>query len=290
MKKRVVLVYGPTASGKSALALEMAERERGVIINADSMQLYDALPLLTAQPNATECGDVPHRLYGTLAPNERASAGRWRAMAEEEIKAALQANLLPILVGGTGFYIKALTEGLSPIPAVPDQIRQSAEKMQKDLGNPAFHQALVEKDPVMAARLSPNDTQRLVRAWEVLEATGKSLSFWQSLPPEEPPSDWAFAHHFINPARADLYARCDARFDSMLEQGVLDEVRAFSALIDSGAVPEDAPVAGAIGFRPLRDFIRGRCTLEEAAAKARQETRNYAKRQITWFKNQLNTV
>lgn len=284
---RIIVIYGPTASGKSALALQMAAENSGVIINADSMQIYDALPVLTARPSQEDLTQAPHLLYGTLDPAERCSAARWRALAIAEIGRALDSGRIPIVVGGTGFYLKALLEGLSPIPEVPPEIREKATALQAECGNPGFHAELSKRDPAMAARLHPNDTQRLIRAWEVLEATGQSLAEWQALPAEGPPAEWQFEKHFVNPDRAALYERCDQRFETMLSRGALDEVAALGKAIDVGEVPEDAAITHALGFSALRACLRGECTLEDAAARAKQETRNYAKRQVSWLNNQI---
>lgn len=286
--KRIVLIYGPTASGKSATALDIAEKENGVIINADSMQVYDALHVLTAQPSQEEQEQAPHRLYAVLDPAEKCSAARWREMVLAEIEDAFANNQTPVICGGTGFYIKSLIEGLSPIPDVPDEIRQMAMEIQSELGNPAFHGALTKKDPAMAKKLNPHDTQRLIRAWEVFHATGKSLAYWQSLPKEGPPEDWTFEHHFINPDRDLLRQRINDRFDMMIEAGVLDEVKTLAAKIENGEVPHDAGIIIAHGFRPLRAYLHGECELEDAIEQSKLETRQYAKRQRTWLRNQFS--
>ena len=287
-KKPVVIIYAPTASGKSALALKIAKEKNGVIINADSMQLYDVMHMLTAHPSAEEQAQAPHRLYGVLKPQEECSAQMWREMATEEINKAHANGQLPIVIGGTGFYLKALTEGLSPVPEVPPEIRAKIIALQKELGNPAFHADFATKDKVMTDRLHPNDTQRLIRAYEVFEATGKSLAEWQKLPTSGPPDDsWEFEYHFIDMPRDELYTRCEARFDIMIENGALDEVRHLTALIDDGIVPETALVTHALGFHPLRAYLRDEMSWEDAVDKSKQETRNYAKRQLTWLRNQI---
>ena len=178
-------------------------------------------------------------------------------------------------------------EGPAPIPEVPPETREQAMARQAELGNPAVHTALSGRDPDMAARLNPNDTQRLVRAWEVLIATGKSLAYWQSLPAEGPPKHWRFETRFVNPYRNILYERCNARFDQMLETGILEEIRALDALITSGAVSPDAAITHALGFHPLRDYLYKQRSLEDAVEQAKQETRNYAKRQLSWLRNQI---
>lgn len=285
-KKEVRIVAGPTASGKSALALEIARRENGVVINADSMQVYDALPVLTARPPEDEQAAAPHALYAVLSAGERCSAALWRDMALAEIAKAHNAGRVPIVTGGTGFYIRALTQGLSPVPPVPEEFRTNATERLRALGNAAFHTELAGMDPVMAGRTEPGDTQRLIRAREVLDATGKSLSWWQSLPPETAPG-LVFSITLLMPARDVLYGRCDRRLDNMVAAGALEETEALSSLMDSGAVPADAPIAHALGFRPLQEHVRGRIPLEQAMDLARTETRQYAKRQVTWFRGQV---
>lgn len=281
------LVIGPTASGKSAFALDLAKKTNGIIVNADSRQVYSDLPILTAQPSQEEKESIPHELYGVLDPNETCSAGIWRSMAQGVIEKILAHGKTPVVVGGTGLYIKALTEGLSPIPLVPEHIRIAAIQKQQELGNPAFHAALAERDPAMAARFHPHHTARLVRAWEVLEATGKSLSEWQKEAKDAPPPEWIFETHKIMPERDILNQRCDERFLKMLEEGVLEEVRGFDRKITGREVAADAPLTRSLGFRPLQDYVQGRISREEAIERAQSETRQYAKRQVTWFRNQL---
>lgn len=284
----VHIIAGPTAGGKSARALELAAQKNGTIINADSMQIYDALPLLTAQPIAHDKSTAPHRLYGHLAPDRACSAQDWAALARTEIKNALSAEQAPIIVGGTGFYLKALMDGLSPIPDVPPSVRERAIALQQELGNPAFHAALAVRDPVMAARLHPNDTQRLIRSWEVFEATGHSLAHWQALPPQESGHDvYDFEIELILPERDTLYERCNMRFDAMMKAGVLEEVKAFDDLIKKGIVPANVAITHALGFRPLQSYLQGALSLEDAIEKAKAETRQYAKRQVTWFRHQI---
>jgi len=283
----VIIIAGPTASGKSACAMEVAQKRNGVIINADSMQIYDALPLLTAQPGPDDMNRVQHVLYAALPPKENCSAQSWREMALKEIETAFKNGKTPVVTGGTGFYIKALMQGLSPIPDVPVEIRARMAARQKETGNPAFHTELAKLDPGMAARLNPNDTQRLIRAREVLEATGKSLSWWQSLPPATDETGYHFDVRLIMPERADLYSRCDTRFEAIMAQGALDEVSAFCKRLDDGTVPQDAAITHALGFRPLRRYLGGEIKRDEAITLAKAETRQYAKRQVTWFRHQI---
>lgn len=286
-KKPVLIIGGPTASGKTGLGITCAEHYDGVVINADSMQVYDALHILTAHPDKRERAAAPHRLYGALSPAEKCSAAMWRDMALSEIDAAQGAGKLPILVGGTGFYLKTLIEGISPIPDVPDDVRATAIRIQQEMGNPAFYAALADRDPEMAARLDPNNTQRLIRAWEILETTGRSLSYWQDLPPDDLSSHLRFFVVSLLPPRAELYARCDARFLHMLENGAREEVAGFVQKIQAGEVPENAAVTQALGYREIAAMLSGTMAEEQAVEKAQQKTRQYAKKQMTWQRHQM---
>jgi tRNA dimethylallyltransferase len=281
--KPVLVIAGPTASGKSRLAMDAAEALGGVIINADSMQVYRELAVLTARPGAAEMARVPHRLYGTLPGSERCSAGRWQALAVAEIEACHAAGQLPIVVGGTGLYLRALEKGLADLPEVPAATRAAAEALHGDLGGKGFHAALAVRDPAMAARLRPTDRQRLVRAWEVLEATGRSLADWQSAGAAAPPAPYGFCHVICLPPRPALYAACDVRVLAMMEAGALEEVRALCAL---GLDPA-LPVMKALGVAALRRHLAGELSREAAIAAMQQQTRNYAKRQMTWLRTQL---
>ncbi|WP_372397243.1 tRNA (adenosine(37)-N6)-dimethylallyltransferase MiaA [Azospirillum sp. HJ39] len=282
----VIVIGGPTASGKSGLALAIAEAFGGTVINADSMQLYADLDLLTARPPAADLARAPHRLYGVLTAAERGSAARWREMALAEIAAARTEGRLPVVVGGTGLYLRALMQGLSEVPAVSDDIRAAAHARLAAVGGEAFRAELVARDPA-SAKLNPGDTTRLTRAWEVLEATGQPLSHWQSLAPQGAPEDLRFIVHVLDPPRADLYAQCDRRFELMMEQGALEEVRRLDALAREQDLAPDLPVLKALGVPELRRFLQGDIALEEAVALAQQSTRRYAKRQVTWFRHQI---
>lgn len=285
--KTVHIIAGPTASGKSARALELAAQKNGVIINADSMQVFDALPILTAQPPKEDKEKAPHVLYAHLHPNDSCSAGRWREMAETIIEKTLAAGQTPIVCGGSGLYIKALIEGLSPIPETPPEIRESIVALHEELGTPAFFEELNRRDPLTAARLDPGNKARLIRAMEVLEATGKPLAEWQGEDKLAPPAHWRFEIETIMPDREELYRRCNERFLQMLENGALHEVENLSEEIDKGEIFENAPVTKALGFTELRAYIKGKMSKEDAIERAQTETRHYAKRQVTWFRHQL---
>ncbi|MBL8643450.1 MAG: tRNA (adenosine(37)-N6)-dimethylallyltransferase MiaA [Rhodospirillaceae bacterium] len=278
----VVVVAGPTASGKSALAICLAEALNGVVINADGIQCYRDLPILTARPSDSDERRVPHRLYGFLEPTAILSATDWAGRAATEIKTVIAAGQRPILVGGNGFYLKALMEGLSDIPPVPDDVRAETRRLLEEIGAPALHARLAERDPVTAARLKPGDTQRIGRAWEVLEATGTSISAWQAQP-AKPPLAANYVSLLVQPEREALYQSCDARFLMMLEAGALIEVVALGKT----GVPVDAPVMRALGATELAAVAAGKLELAAAVSLAQAATRQYAKRQTTWFRNQF---
>ena len=281
-RRVAVIVAGPTASGKSALALDLAEAFDGVIINADAMQVYTGLRVLTARPDKAAMARVPHALYGVLPPDDACSAGRWRKMALRKIESAHAAGRLPILVGGSGLYLRALEYGLSPVPPIPTAIHKTALKRHHQLGGAAFHAALAERDPAVAARLNPRDQLRLIRAWEVLEATGCSIGKWQAMS-GEPGLAYRRLRLILLPPRPLLYEACDRRFGAMMAAGAPGEVR---RLLDRGLDP-DLPIMKAVGVRELGRLQAGEWSTERAVAAAQQATRNYAKRQITWLRTQM---
>ena len=277
MAKHVIVVTGPTASGKSALALALATARGGTVINADAMQAYDAFPILTAQPTPEERARVPHALYGVLPLSETLSAARWRDLASAEI----ERSEMPILCGGSGLYLRTLMQGISAIPAVPAELRAQANADWEAMGGDAFRARLAQRDPEIVARLKAGDRQRHVRAWEVVQATGRPLSDWQK--GEGQPAPWRFKTILLAPDRAWLRARIETRFDVMLEQGVLAEVR---AVFDRKPDPK-SPGLKAHGAPELFRYFRGELGLEAARQVAIDHTRQYAKRQMTWFRHQL---
>ena len=281
------IIAGPTASGKSAKALELARAQNGVIINCDSLQIYDALHTLTAQPSDEEKEEIPHRLYGSLHPNEVCSAGNWRELAEPIIHEVIENGQTPIICGGTGLYIKALMDGLSPMPDIPDEVRNEVVARYEEIGAEEFYNDLKARDPIMADRFHVNHKARIIRAMEVLEATGKSLAEWQELPRTPPPQEWEFEVHKVLPDRETLYDRCNKRFEWMLENGALEDVKTFDARLQSGEVKDGVPVCKALGFTQLRDYMNGNLSRGEAIEKSQTITRQYAKRQMTWLRNQL---
>jgi len=278
-----IAIAGPTASGKSGMALAIAREFDGVVINADSMQVYDVLRVVTARPSAEEEALAPHRVYGVLPPSVACSAALWKDLAAEAMEQAWAAGKLPVVVGGTGLYLRTLMHGISPVPEIPEDIRAEARARLERLGNAAFHAELAVRDPVMAARLDPANSQRLSRAWEVIAATGRSLAEWQALPMEGGvAARWrTFA---LLPPRDALYANCDRRFAMMMEHGAPDEVRALLALNLDPALP----AMKALGVPELAGWLGGAWDRATAITRACQSTRNYAKRQMTWFRNQLD--
>ena len=281
-KSSVIVIAGPTASGKSALALAMAERRGGVVINADAMQTYDAFPILTAQPSAEERARAPHALYGVLPLTEIQSAERWREAACAEIERCIGQGQAPVLCGGSGLYLRTLMQGLSAIPDVPPMVREQANLEWLELGAVAFRARRAERDPAIVQRLKPEDRQRHVRAWEVLLATGRPLSDWQK-ETVGTPAPWRFVTILLSPERDWLRARIETRFDVMLAEGVLDEVRAvFERKPDPGL-----PGLKAHGAPELFGHLRGELPLADARRIAIDHTRQYAKRQMTWFRHQM---
>lgn len=288
MKKQTVhVIGGPTASGKSAHALALAKELDGVVINADSLQLYNGLPILTAQPSAEDKAQAPHLLYGITPPDITLTAMDWRKMALAAIEKCVEDGKTPIIVGGTGFYLKTLMEGLSPIPEIPNEVRILSEDLMDKLGIEQFFEELKTLDPVLCEKIDRHNRRRLVRAYEVIAHTGKPMSYWQSFPPVGAPDQYDFQVKVIQPERDTLYDRCNARFDIMIEQGVVEEVREFDDLIMAGKIPFDCALTHALGFQPLQQHVRGEMDLETAIVLSKNETRHYAKRQTTWFKNQM---
>ncbi|MFT4074013.1 MAG: tRNA (adenosine(37)-N6)-dimethylallyltransferase MiaA [Asticcacaulis sp.] len=276
------LLAGPTASGKTAKALEWAAQTGGTILNADSMQLYADVPILTARPDAAERTRAPHRLYGHLDGQTLWSTGDWLRAARPFITEALEGGPPLCIVGGTGLYFNALVYGLAEIPDIDEAVRQEARAAYDEMGEANLRARLKQHDPQAEARIMPNDQQRLSRAWEVWLQTGRSLTDWQNRTVPELAAN-SYTLDILHPDRAWLYERCDRRLQVMLDQGALDEVR---ALMDKGLV-DDWPIMRVLGLIEFVSYLQGETSLEDALALARQKTRNYAKRQSTWFRNQF---
>lgn len=282
-QSRIELVIGPTAGGKTRHAIDLATRHDGVILNADSMQIYDAIPTLTAQPDAQEKSQAPHRLFGCLHPNDLCGAGRWRGMVITEIDAILAKNKRPILVGGSGFYINALLKGFSPIPDIPPDIRASLDTLNQD----DAYARLQKCDPILADKLHPNDRQRVIRGLEVYAHTDRALSDWQSEPLTPPPVHYDFHITAILPERQNLYDKINRRVEIMAEGAMMAEVETLHHQALSGEVATEMPILKACGFPIFRQVVTGDIAMDEAIQKTQQETRHYAKRQMTWLRNQI---
>jgi len=273
---KVYIIAGPTASGKSTLAKKLAQEKNGVILNGDSLQVYRGLEILTAQPSLEDQKEVPHRLYGFLDPQATWSAGKWISLVLPEIEGILKEGRAPIVVGGTGLYLKTLSMGISPLPPVDPDVRKSLQAQTRS--QDSFYDELQTIDPELAARIDPHDRQRTLRGLEVFHGTGKPLSFWQSQKPA--PSPYEFEKILLMLSKEDLELRIIARLENMLERGVLQEASRFLARSPSVTAMK------AIGLREFGSYLNGECSLDEAKELILVHTRQYAKRQRTWFRHQ----
>jgi tRNA dimethylallyltransferase len=278
----LIVVAGPTASGKSALAIRIAETFDGEVINADSMQVYRELEILTARPGREDLDRVRHHLFAIRSLAEPCSVAAWLELAVPAIEAVQAAGRVPVICGGTGFYIRALLEGIAAIPGIPDAVRDAAREEHASLGGAAFRARLAERDPVTAARLADGDSQRLIRAWEVAEATGRPLADWHN-DARGPAKRFEAFSIALMPEREALYAACDGRFREMVRRGALDEARQVAA---RGFDPL-LPGMKALGLPEFFSHLRGEIALDEAIDQAQRATRRYAKRQMTWFRHQF---
>ncbi|MFV0297235.1 MAG: tRNA (adenosine(37)-N6)-dimethylallyltransferase MiaA [Hyphomicrobiaceae bacterium] len=282
---KAILIAGPTASGKSSFALDLARTRDGVIVNADSMQVYAELSVLTARPTAEDEAAVPHRLYGHIRARDPYSVARWQADVGAVVSRIASSGQLPIIVGGTGLYFKALTEGLSPVPAIPDDVRQQWRDAAEAAGPGELHAILAAKDPVMAERLAPGDTQRITRALEVISASGRSLAVWQTTPGTPLVKTDEAECLVVDRPREELHRRADQRFDLMLAEGAIEEVE----LLRSQNLSPTLPAMRALGVAPLMAMIAGHISRKDAADQGKLETRQYIKRQQTWLKRNMST-
>lgn len=277
-RPRVALIAGPTASGKSALACRLAQRTGGIVINADASQVYADIPILSARPTVEEMGDVPHRLFGHIDGAQACTAARWAAEAKAQVESAHRAGRLPILVGGTGMYIRTLIDGIAPVPDIDPAIRAAVRAMPVTLA----HRALAQEDPEAAARLAPADTTRVARALEVRRSTGRTLREWQAEKIGGIGNRITLSPILLLPPRDWLIERCDRRFDMMIEAGAIPEVEALLAR----NLDPDLPVMRAIGVPEIAQYLKSDTELDSFVEKGKLATRQYAKRQYTWFSNQ----
>jgi tRNA dimethylallyltransferase len=278
-RPRIALIAGPTASGKSARAIALAEREHGTVINADASQVYRDLRILSARPSAEEEARVPHRLFGYRDGAQACSAADWAADAKAAVAETLAAGRLPVLVGGTGLYIRTLLDGIAPVPEIEPQIRAAV----RTLTAAEAHAALLHEDPAAAARLHPNDTGRLQRALEVIRSTGRPIAAWRESRVGGIADSVRIELETILMPVAELYARCDERVDRMIAAGAVAEV----AALRERRLDPALPVMRAIGVNELSQWLDAKLPLEEAVAAVKQATRNYAKRQRTWLRHQM---
>ena len=280
----IIIIAGPTASGKSGLGLDLAKRLNGVIINADSMQVYKEIPILAATPTPQEQAEIPHKLYGIYEASNRGNVMDWLVLCKQEIDTARQNHQTPIIVGGTGMYLDALINGLSPIPETPEAIRDKVENILQEKGLEHLYQIIQETDPKTAQKLSPNDSTRIRRAVEIWLDTNKPVSYWHNIAPKPfyPAQD--FFKIYIKPERSELDKRARLRFDKMMEMGALEEVKKLLPL----HLSDSLPAMRALGVQELKAFLENKCTLEEAIELGKLHTRQYAKRQSTWFNNRFN--
>ncbi|MEK1851281.1 MAG: tRNA (adenosine(37)-N6)-dimethylallyltransferase MiaA [Phyllobacterium sp.] len=283
MTRQLILIAGPTASGKSALSLRLAEETRGVIINTDSMQVYDVLNLLTARPGPDDLKVAPHYLYGHVSPAIAYSTGQWFCDVEKTLNRLELSEKTVIFVGGTGLYFRALLGGLSAMPEIPADIRAYWRQQDAEQGAEKLHAILTRKDPLAASSLRPTDSQRIVRALEVINASGRSIIEWQKETGRPLINGEAARKIIIAPDRQWLGERIATRFEMMMRGGATDEVKALLSL----GLSAELPAMRAIGVREISEMLAGRLRIEEAAELATIATRQYAKRQMTWFRNQL---
>ncbi|MFZ1989518.1 MAG: tRNA (adenosine(37)-N6)-dimethylallyltransferase MiaA [Alphaproteobacteria bacterium] len=280
---KAILIAGPTASGKSALALELAEQLNGALINADASQVYAELRILSARPSAVDEARAPHLLYGHVPARERYSVARWLADAREAVAKTRGAGRLPIVVGGTGLYFTATLEGIADVPPIPAHVREASHALYEDLGPEAFNKWLARLDPEAAFRWPAADRARSLRAYEVVVATGRPLAEWHKEGQAPLFARDEVERFALVPDRAVLYARCDQRFDEMMKAGAMEEVRALLAL----NLDPHLPAMKAVGVEELAQVARGTLALEAAVERAKRRTRNYVKRQLTWIRHQM---
>ncbi len=277
MAEKILIISGPTASGKSDLAMKLAEEKDIAIINGDSLQIYEGLPILSSQATKEDQKKVKHFLYSHFKPQETSSVGIWLKLVKQVVEQVLQEKKLPVIVGGSGMYLAKLVDGISEIPEIEERFRNNARNLYEEIGHEEFQKKLVDlgEDEIL-------DKQRLIRAYEVLEQTGKSITWWQHQPLKKILPEADFIHLNLNPDRSQLYENCNSRFEKMLELGAFEEVQ---ELVESG-VNDDCQITKTLGFFEIRDFLAQKITHKKMLEIATQKTRNYAKRQVTWFRHQ----
>ena len=277
-KSKIIVISGATASGKSRVAIEVAKIFNGAIINADALQIYRDLPILSAQPTAENLVEVEHFLYGILPANEKISVGIWLKMVAEIVKKIQQENKIPIIVGGNGMYISRLINGISEIPEIDEKFRLQAQNLYAEIGHEKFQENFGNTKII--------DKQKLLRACEVFLQTGKKIEFFQQQPPKKAIENQQFIHLNLNPPRQEIYQNCNERFAKMLENNALNEVENYIKNINDLS----SPIVNTLGFKEILEFLNNKITLDEMRSLASQKTRNYAKRQLTWFRHQFDDI
>jgi len=277
-KSKIIVISGATASGKSSVAIEIAKIFNGAIINADALQIYRDLPILSAQPTAENLVEVEHFLYGILPANEKISVGIWLKMVAEIVKKIQQENKIPIIVGGNGMYISRLIKGISEIPEIDEKFRLQAQNLYAEIGHQKFQENFGNAKII--------DKQKLLRSCEVFLQTGKKIEFFQQQPPKKALENQQFIHLNLNPPRQEIYQNCNERFAKMLENNVLNEVKNYIKNINDLS----SPIVNTLGFKEILEFLNNKITLDEMQSLASQKTRNYAKRQLTWFRHQFDDI
>jgi tRNA dimethylallyltransferase len=280
-ENRCIVICGPTASGKSALAMKLANELNGEIINADSMQVYNELKILTSRPSTNDTENIPHNLFGIRKMVEPFSLNIWIKLAKQSISQIIDRGRIPIACGGTGMYIHYLSKRLSKIPEIPNTVRLQAREKLKVLGNENFSKELIKLDPLLGNKIPIGDSQRLTRAWEVMKATGQSLATWNMEPDQ--PTGLSLYHVLLIPDREILYRICDQRFLGFMDQGAVAEAETIKNM----NLDPSLPAMKALGLSQIIKYLDGEMYLDDAIKHAQQKTRNYAKRQMTWFRNQL---
>ena len=281
---KIIVIAGPTASGKSGLALDLADATNGVVINADSMQVYKDIPILAASPSQSDLKRAPHELYGIYNASYKGNVVEWLNLCQEKINQARNNNQTPVIVGGTGLYIESLTKGVTPIPETKEEVRKTVDEMLKKDGLESLYEYLRQIDQDTYNRLSPNDTTRIKRAVEIYLDTSKNLSYWHSIPLKKIYNEKEFVLVYLKPPRDALDIRSRIRFDIMMQQGALDEVRQLL----TQNLPDELPAMRALGIQELKLYLQNKCLLNEAIELAKLHTRQYAKRQTTWFNNRFS--
>jgi tRNA dimethylallyltransferase len=293
MNNKIHIVFGPTASGKTDYALQVAQNFDSVIINGDSMQIYKEIPIITNQPTVEERAGVPHKLFGYRSILEKSDIAKWLNDAVKIIEQVLSLGKTPIVAGGTGMYLRALTDGVSEIPEIPEDIRNETRNLMDELGPEKFHEILAEKDPASAAKIKKGDSQRQTRAFEVMEFTGISIQEWNKKPNIKFFEREQFEIHFLDKPREEIYDNINRRFEKFVEIGALDEAKKANEIFKNSGMSkielEGLPAYKAHGLRELISHLNGEISLEEAIARGQQVTRNYAKRQMTWWRNWMKS-